>query len=456
MTSLEAVRARFARNPGLPFADVLTEASIRDALDKHGVQFRDRLFSPFTTLWGFLSQVLSDDHSCRDAVSRVIAHRAANGLAACSPNTTSYCNARGRLPTGVLRALAKQTARELQAGAPERWKWNGRSVFIADGSHVSMPDTEENQASDPQPEGQRPGLGFPLARVAVLLSLATGACHDLAIAAYAGKGTGETTLLRQMYDTLAPGDVVLADALFDDYFIACELRQRGIELVAHAQYRRVGTRMVQSGPDGDIIVWRRPNKPRGMRGEQYRTYPKGLAMRQVSVDARDKGNRVEQFRVVTTILDAPIGGKQIGDLYERRWQGEVDIRSIKSAMRMDVLRCKTPEVVRKEIWAHLLAYNLLRTVMAVAAAESGIEPRQVSFKGAKQAVMAFAPKIESARPEDRARLIGVLLATVACHRVGDRPGRWEPRARKRRPKPGMRLMQPRAAARLPQNRSKYY
>jgi hypothetical protein len=456
MTSLEAVRARFARNQGLPFADVLTEASIRGVLDEHGVQFRDRLFNPFTTIWGFLSQVLSDDHSCRDAVSRVIAHRAANGLAVCSPNTTSYCNARGRLPTGVLRALAKQTARELQAGAPERWKWNGRSVFIADGSHVSMPDTEKNQASYPQPEAQRPGLGFPLARVAVLLSLATGACHDLAIAAYAGKGTGETTLLRQMYDTLAPGDVILADALFDDYFIACELRQRGIELVARAQYQRVGTQTVQSGPDGDVLVWQRPNKPRGMKGEHYRTYPKSLVMRQVSVDARDKNNRVEQFRVVTTILDASIGGKQIGDLYERRWEGEVNIRSIKSTMKMDVLRCKTPEMVRKEIWAHLLAYNLLRTVMAVAAAESDVEPRQISFKGAKQAVTAFAPKIEAARPQDRPPLIDAMLTTVAYHRVGDRPGRWEPRARKRRPKPGYRLMQPRAATRLPQNRSKYF
>jgi hypothetical protein len=329
-------------------------------------------------------------------------------------------------------------------------------VFIADGSHVSMPDTEENQASYPQPEAQRPGLGFPLARVAVLLSLATGACHDLAIAAYAGKGTGETTLLRKMYDTLAPGDVILADALFDDYFIACELRQRGIELVARAQYQRVGTQTVQSGPDGDVIVWQRPNKPRGMKGEQYRTYPKSLVMRQVSVDARDKNNRVEQFRVVTTILDVSIGGQQIGDLYERRWDGEVNIRSIKSTMKMDVLRCKTPEMVRKEIWTHLLAYNLLRTVMAVAAAEVGIEPRRVSFKGAKQAVTAFAPKLEAARPEDRPALIDALLTVIAYHRVGDRPGRWEPRALKRRPKPRARLGQPRAEARLPENRSRWF
>ena len=216
MTTLEEVRARFARDQGLPFADYLSEASILKALDEHKVRFRDRLFSPVTTIWGFLSQVLSEDHSCRDAVSRIIAHRAASGLKPCSPNTASYCNARARIPTAVLRALSRRTARELQSGAADEWKWNGRSVYIADGSYVSMPDTKGNQEADPQVYNQQPGLGFPLARLTVLLSLASGACHDLAIAPYAGKGTGETTLLRQMYDALKPGDVVVADALFDN------------------------------------------------------------------------------------------------------------------------------------------------------------------------------------------------------------------------------------------------
>jgi hypothetical protein len=456
MTSLDEVRARFAGSEGLPFADVLTESGILGVLDEHGVVYRDRVFGPVTTIWGFLSQVLSDDHSCRDAVARVVAHRAASGAPACSPNTASYCNARGRLHTGVLRTLARRTAQQLQAGAADEWNWNGRRVFIADGSHVSMPDTPENQAAYPQPSAQRPGIGFPLARVAVLLSLATGACHDLAIAPYEGKGTGETSLLRAMYGTLEPGDVVLADALFDNYFLACELCQRGVDLVAHAQYRRVGTRTVRSGPGGEILLWRRPNKPHGMRGEQYRTYPKTLVMRQVTVDARGAGNRVGRFKVITTILDPAVDGGQVGELYRRRWDGEVDIRSIKSTLKMDVLRCKTPGMVEKEIWAHLLAYNLLRTVMAVAAGANGLDPREVSFKGAKQAVAAFAPKIEAARPEDRPALIDAMLAVVAYHRVGDRPGRWEPRARKRRPKPGSRLTQPRAAAKLPQNRAKWY
>ena len=337
-----------------------------------------------------------------------------------------------------------------------QWKWHGRSVFIADGSHVSMPDTAQNQASYPQPEVQRPGIGFPLARLTVLLSLATGACHDLAMAPYAGKGTGEKTLLRQLYDTLKPGDVVLADALFDDYFIAWELRQRGIELVARAQYQRVDTQTVERRPDGDVIAWQRPNKPHGMKGEQYRTYPKTLRMRQVSVEARDKDNRVEQFKVITTILDASIDGGALGSLYERRWDGEVAIRSLNVTLQRDILRCKTPEMVHKEIWAHLLAYNLLRTVMAVAANESHVEPRDISFKGAKQVVTAFAPKLEAAQPEQRAGLVAAMLKAVAYHRVGDRPGRWEPRARKRRPKPGKRLTQPRHIAKLAHNRAKWY
>jgi hypothetical protein len=453
---LAQLRARFARHEGLPFADVLTEPRIHDALDEHGGRYRERVFDPVTTIWGFLSQVLSNDHSCRDAVSRIIAHRAARGREACSPNPASSGNARGRLPTGVLRTLARRTAAELLAGAAEDWRWNGRDVFIADGTHVSMPDTPANQASSPQPVVPQPGLGFPLARLVVFRSLATGAGHDLAIAPYEGKGTGETTLLREMDGALKPGDVIRADALFDNDFLICELRDRGIDLVARAQYQRVGSQVLQSRPDGEILLGQRPNKPRGMTGEQYRRYPKALLMRQVSVDARDQDNRAEQFQVVTTLLDASIDGGPIGDRFERRWSGEVDIRSIQSTMPMDILRCKAPEMVRKEIWAHRLAYNLLRTVMAVAAREHGLEPRPLSFTGAKQAVTAFAPKIESARPEERPALIDALLRLVASHRVGDRPGRWEPRALKRRPKPRARLGQPRAAARLRENRSRWF
>ena len=241
MTSLDTVRTRFACNQGLPFADVLTEASILDALDEHGVPYRDRVFSPVTTIWGFLSQVLSEDHSCRDAVSRIIAHRAASGLA-CSPNTASYCNARGRLPTGVLRTLARRTAEELQAGLPEGWKWNGRNVFIADGSHVSMPDTPENQASYPQPEVAAAGDRLPAGpgrRAAVAGDRRLPRPGHRAVR---GQGHRRDHAAAADVRRAQPGDVVLADALFDNYFLACELGRRGVELVARVQAERVGSR----------------------------------------------------------------------------------------------------------------------------------------------------------------------------------------------------------------------
>ena len=359
----------------------------------------------------------------------------------------------------MLRHLAKGTAQRLQAGLPDGWKWNGRSVFIADGSHIWMPDTPENRAVYPQPVVQQPGIGFPLARVAVLLSLATEGApgHDLAIAPDAGKGTGETALLRRMYGSLSPGDVVLADALFDNYFLACELRWLGVELVARVQAERVGSRTVESRPDGDVILWQRPNKPRGMTGEEYRRYPNTLLMRQVAVDARDKDNRAVRFKVVTTILDGSIDGGQLGDLYERRWDGEIDIRSIKSVMQMEFLRCKTPEMVHKEICGPtLLAYNVLRTAMAGSRGENGIEPPASELHGGQAAVTAFAPKIEAARPKDRPALVDAMLAVIAYHRVGNRPGRWEPRATKRRPRHGARLNQTRAEAKLAHNRAKWY
>ena len=176
------------------------------------------------------------------------------------------------------------------------------------------------QAEYPQPPTQEPGLGFPIARIAALLSLASGACHDLQIAAYRGKGTGEKSLLRKMYDTLQPGDVLLADALFDDYYLACDLCQRGVDIVVRAQYERVTSQTLENTPDGDLIVWHRPNKPHGMSGEEFRTYPKTLVMRQVTV-APEGNSRSEPFKVVTTILAQSIDGQQIGQLYQRRWEG---------------------------------------------------------------------------------------------------------------------------------------
>ena len=188
MSSMDAVRARFAPIEGLPFADILTEARIQEVLIEHGVAYRDRVFSPLTTIWGFLSQVLSEDHSCRDTVSRIIAHRAANGMAMCSPNTSSYCTARVVLPTSVLSTLATRTAEELHEAVDDQWKWNGRSVFILDGSSCLDAGHSREPGDVSATVHAKARSRFSSARITVLLSLATGACHDLAIAPYAGQG----------------------------------------------------------------------------------------------------------------------------------------------------------------------------------------------------------------------------------------------------------------------------
>ena len=301
------------RDEGLPFADVLTEPSIRDALNEHGVKYRDRVFDPVTTIWGFLSQVLSDDHSCRDAVTRIIAHRAANGLGTCSPNTTSYCNARGRLPTGVLRTLARRTAEELQAAAREEWKWNGRDVFIADGSHVSMPDTPENQAAYPQPPTQQPGVGFPLARVAVLLSLATGACHDLAIAHTRARGPARPPCCGRCTARSSPATCSWPTRCSTTTSWCASCAAAGSMSSPAPSTSAWAARCCGAGPRRDPPLAAAQQAARDDGGNTASTR-RVLVMRQVTVDARDKENRAERFDVVTTILDASIDGGQIGDL----------------------------------------------------------------------------------------------------------------------------------------------
>ncbi len=455
---LRFLRRQFLQDGELPFTNVLTEEVIARALAALG-NWLDRIFSPLVTLWVFLGQVLSADHSCRAAVARLLAHRLAQGQSPCSPETGAYCQARQRLPESFFADVARHTGQALDAQAEPQWLWKRRRVYIYDGPSVSMPDTPKNQAEYPQPDTQKPGLGFPLARIAAIFSLACGAVLDVGVCRYAGKGQSELGLLRTLWGLLRPGDVLLADRLMCAWAEMVMLKQRGVDSVCRLSSHRAADfrRGKRLGPGDHLVKWARPMKPRSLDRPTYEALPEHLMVRECRVRVEQPGFRVRGLTIATTLLDAGEFTKDdLATLYRARWQAEVDIRSIKATMRMDVLRCKTPEMVRKEIWAHLLAYNLLRTVMAVAAAESDTEPRKISFKGAKQAVTAFAPKIEAARPEDRGRLIDALLRAVAYHRVGDRPGRWEPRARKRRPERAARLMQPRAVAKLPQNRSKYF
>jgi len=445
------LRRQFLQDGGLPLTDALTEGVIARALVSVG-NWLDRIFSPLVTLWVFLGQVLSADHSCRAAVARLNAHRLARGLKPCSPHTGAYCQARKRLPEAFFADLALRTGRALDAGSGKGWLWKRRRVYIYDGSSVTMPDTPANQAEYPQPVAQKPGLGFPLARIGAVFSLACGAVVGLGTCRYAGKGQSDLGLLRKLLDLFRPGDVVLGDRLLCAWTEMVMLKQRGIDCVCRlTSHRKADFRRGRWLGDGDHVVeWPKPQKPRTIDREAYAALPASLTVRECRVRVDQPGFRTRALVIATTLLDARAYAKgDLAQLYRARWNAELDLRSLKQTLQMDALRCKTPELVRKELWAHVLVYNLIRTVIAQAAVRHGAEPRSISFKGAVQTLEAFQPVLALRGRQDPASddaLFQHLLDAIASHRVGERPDRFEPRRRKRRPKPYDRLMKPRHEA----------
>jgi hypothetical protein len=441
---------QFNQDSGLPFSDVLPAERIRAALRDLAIAWRDRLFTPVVTLWLFLSQVLSKDHSCLSAVARLLAYRAGRGLALCSARTGSYCKARQRLPESLLARLVRQTGGDLHGQAPPAWYWHGRAVKIVDGTGVSLPDTPANQKAYPQPGGQKPGLGFPVMRLVVVLSLACGAALDVAMGPSRGKQTGETALFRDLHGRLEPGDVVLADRYFCSYFEIALLQQRHVDAVMRLHQRRQvdfrqGRRL---GPCDHVVVWHKPARPAWLDEATYAALPATLTVRELRVAVPQRGFRTRQLLVATTLLDGEaVPRGELAALYRARWHAELDLRSIKQSMQMDHLRCKSPAMARKEVWAHLLVYNLIRATMAQAALEHHVLPRLLSFEGARQTLDAFREVLPQATPEQLPAVVEGLLAAVASHRVGNRPDRYEPRARKRRPKEYPLLKVPRRQAR---------
>jgi hypothetical protein len=445
------LRRQFLQDGDLPFTNVLTEEIIEQALAALG-GWLDRIFSPLVTLWVFLGQVLSADHSCRAAVARLLAHRLARGQSPCSPETGAYCQARKRLPESFFADVARQTGRALEAHVDPQWLWKRRRVYVYDGSTVSMPDTTKNQAAFPQPVVQKPGLGFPLARIAAVFSLACGAVLDVGICRYAGKGQSELGMLRTLWNLFRPGDVLLADRLMCAWTEMVMLKQRGVNCVCHftshrtADFRR-GKRL---GKGDHVVQWPKPTKPRSIDRETYDALPAFLTVRECRIKVTQPGFRTEMLLIATTLLEPNEFTKDdLATLYRARWHAELDLRSLKQTLQMDVLRCKTPELVRKELWTHILAYNLIRTILAQAATKHGIEPRSISFKGAVQTLEAFQPVIALLGEHDaefRRNVYEQLLDAIASHRVADRPDRYEPRRKKRRPKPYDRLMKPRDEA----------
>jgi hypothetical protein len=434
----------------LPFHDILDAEMVEAALAAEGVPYRERIYTPLVTLCVFLSQVLDPDHSCRAAVARLIVWLAVNGRKTCAPETGSYCDARQRLPVGVVTRLVRQTARESEDRAPDAWLWKGRRVGLVDGTTASMPDTPENQQAFPQATTQGVGLGFPLVRMVALISLATGVVRDLALGPYSGKETGETALFRTLWDGLAAGEIVLGDRVFASFFGIAGLKQRDVAGLFRMHQRRKfdfrrGRRL---GVEDHVVTWTKPARPAWMDEETYAQIPDELKIRELRVTVEQPGFRVNELVLVTTMLDAEAYTKgELADLFLQRWNIELDLRSIKDVLQMDVLRCQSPEMVQKEIWMHLLAYNLIRGVMSQAAEVHDKQPRHLSFKGALQTMTAFQDALRQATPEERSRLMNELLKAIARHRVGDRFGRVEPRANKRRPKPQRYLKEPRKEAR---------
>lgn len=409
----------------------------------------DCVYTPLTTIRMLLAQAMDPDPSLRQAVSRLLAEHAAAGRVNLSANTGAYSEARRRLPAGVLQRLTRQTGTELLRQAPAAWRWKGRDVKVVDGTTVSMPDTPANQADYPQPANEKPGLGFPLARLLVVFSLAVGTVLEAAVGPYKGKQTGETALFRTLHDRLDPGDVVLSDRYFCSYFELALLRQRGVDAVMRLHQRRpvdfrTGRRL---GPEDHLLVWKKPKRPEWLEETTYQQLPDTLELREVRLRVPQKGFRTRTIVVVSTLTDpAAASRRDLTNLYRMRWHAELNLRSLKDVMQMSILRGKTPAMVRKELWAHFLAYNLIRTLMAQAALRHDVLPRDISFTGALQSLRAFASPLQAAGADELPALVDRLLTAIAQHRVGHRPDRYEPRARKRRYSNFMQLRPPRAEA----------
>ncbi len=449
---VESLQRRFAQTAGLPFADLLPSELIVKALEEQGVECRDRDYPPLMTLTMFLSQCSDVDQSLKQAVARRIAHQLAQGESVCSSNTGAYSRARQRLPEELLAKLTRYAGSQLMNEASGDWSWHGRTVKVVDGATASMPDTEANQKAYPQPTVQKPGLGFPLVRFVVIFSLAVGTVLDAAFCPYKGKENSELALLRRMHDSLDEGDVVLGDRYFCSFFEIAELQRRGIDVVMRQhQHRKTDFRRgVQLGKHDHLVVWTKPQRPEWMDAERYRQYPDKMVMRELRVYVRGRHRKVRNrtITIATTLGDHEEYSKgELAELYRLRWQAELNLRSLKSVMQMDVLRCKTPEMVRKEIWAHLLVYNLIRKVMCQAAEEFLMKPWKISFKGALQTLNAFALPLLTCAKSKLPKVIKEMLLAIARHGVGSRPNRVEPRAVKRRPKPHALLNKPRDKAR---------
>lgn len=434
------VRKQASNCDSYMFFNLLTSRELLEEVEALLPEHRERLFPPTETLSMFLAQVLNADDSCQHVVNEAAIKRLGNGLPVCSTATGAYCRARQRLPMTMTSALVRKTGKLIAQTTPHAWRWRGRPVRLVDGTTVAMPDTAANQGAYPQPRSQKPGLGFPLCRLAGVICLGSGVVLDAAVGPYRGKGGDEQSLLRTMLDSLEAGDILLGDAYYASYFLLCELRRRGVDGVFEQQGARKRTsdfrRGQRLGQRDHVIELHKPgNKPEWMSQSAYERAPDTLKVRELAT-----GGKI----LVTTLLSAKETPKEaLKGLYRSRWHVELDLRNIKTTLGMETLSCKTPTMAEKEIWVYLLAYNLIRLIMAQAALLADRLPRELSFKHTLQLWVSWGRRDIVASAET----LSVFFQLVAQQTVGNRPGRIEPRAVKRRRRTYPLLMKTRSVAR---------
>jgi putative transposase len=421
---------------------LLPKPAILKICDQLGHRFRDRTYNPMIVVWMFITQVLSADHSCQQAVTRFNAWRVARGLAKVSSETTSYCKARCRLPEELFEHLLAWTSKRCEEASSGAWLFHDRIVEMVDGWTVTMADTPENQEEYPQMTSQKRGCGFPIARMIGVFSLATGAINHTAIGPYKGKLTGETSLLRTILDRILPGRILLADRYYASFWLLAAGEMRGVDLVARVHHlRKVDFRRgLKQGYLDQLVVYQKPQRPKWMSNEEYATFPSMIFVRHLKYKVEQRGFRTREITLATTLIDATIyEADELATLYYRRWSVELHIRSLKTQMQMDHLRCKSPQMVRKEIHCHMIGYNLVRCAILASALKFSMCPSQLSFTGAMQAVEEFASSLRlgaGRREEQWESLLEIISELV----VGNRPGRQEKRELKRRQK-NYKLMQ---------------
>lgn len=447
-SSFQRVADSFLSSPGLPFAEILSAERIERVFAKHNSLFGlQAVYSTAVMVWSFLSQVLRDgkEASCQAAVARVVSHCQQSGDTPPTADTGDYCRARAKLSAPALRELSGEVARELEAAADDQWLWKSRHAKLIDGFTFTMPDTPQNQAEYPQPKSQQPGVGLPIARVVAILSLATACVLDAALGPYAGKETGETALLRTILGSLLAGDIAVFDRYYCSFMMIALLQSQGTDVctrlhhMRHSDFRR-GKRL---GRDDHLIAWTRPQRPEWMDEATYARIPATLTLREIRYQIVAKGRRTKTMTIITTLIDPQQETtEEIAELYGFRWNAELDIRSIKQSLNLGHVRCKSPEMVRRELWTTLLAYNLIRTTAAGAAWLHGQQPRYISFTSTCQYVLSSWMQLSCRllSPTAIADYCRGLLAQIAACQVADRPGRLEPRVLKRR-RHGYKLMQ---------------